>query len=326
MSELRVLCLGEILFDRLADQPGREIEEVESWTDYPGGAPANVACGLVKLGTPTAFIGCIGEDPVGTELFSVLESAGVETMGVQRHPTAPTRKVYVVRSENGDRAFAGFGDLPADAFADAYLQADALPENLFQVADFLVLGTLELAYPETRKAVFRALEFADRHNVKIVVDFNWRPMFWRDESEARSHIHDLWPYVDFLKMTDEEAQKVFGTEDAGAIVRRLNSVEGVLITAGGDKPVSYCISETEGRVDPFAANVSDTTGAGDAFLAAFLHQLCQRGIACLQNPDMAREIVTYACAAGALTTERPGAIAAQPTAGEVEAFLERHPN
>ncbi|MDB9358155.1 PfkB family carbohydrate kinase, partial [Nodularia spumigena CS-587/03] len=57
MSNPRVLCLGEILFDCLADQLGLTLEEVKSWTPYPGGAPANVACALVKLGTPSGFIG-----------------------------------------------------------------------------------------------------------------------------------------------------------------------------------------------------------------------------------------------------------------------------
>ena len=61
MSNPRVICLGEVLFDLIADQKGRSLEEVESWSAYPGGAPANVACALVKLGTPTAFIGCVGE-------------------------------------------------------------------------------------------------------------------------------------------------------------------------------------------------------------------------------------------------------------------------
>ncbi len=97
MSNPRVLCLGEILFDCLADQLGLKLEEVKSWTPYPGGAPANVACALVKLGTPTAFIGAVGEDEPGNALVKLLEDVGVETTGVQRHPTAPTRQVYVTR-------------------------------------------------------------------------------------------------------------------------------------------------------------------------------------------------------------------------------------
>jgi fructokinase len=325
MTQPRVICLGEILFDCLADQIGRSLEMVESWTPYPGGAPANVACALAKLGTPSAFIGCVGKDEAGKELSELLAAIGVNATGLQHHPTAPTRKVFVLRSEGGDRTFAGFGELSPDRFADAYLEAERLCEALFKGADFLVLGTLELAYPQARAAVFRALELADRAHVKIVLDLNWRPMFWPAPEQAAGLIEQLWPWLDFIKLADDEAEMFFQTTDAGAIAHRLDSVEGVLVTAGGTKPVSYCLSENEGQVSPVRVDTRDTTGAGDAFVAGFVHQLCQRGIACLQNPDTAREIVAYACVVGGLTATQPGAIAAQPTAAEVETFLQFHP-
>jgi fructokinase len=72
--------------------------------------------------------------------------------------------------------------------------------------------------------------------------------------------------------------------------------------------------------------VVDTTGAGDSFVAGFVHQLCQIGIHSLTDAQIAKKVVTYASTAGALTTIKPGAIAAQPTAAEVEAFLNSHPN
>ena len=83
----------------------------------------------------------------------------------------------------------------------------------------------------------------------------------------------------------------------------------------------YCLSNHEGKVSPFSVSVKDTTGAGDAFVAGFIHQLCQRRISSLKDPLQIKEIITYACAVGALTTLKPGAIAAQPTPEEVEIFL-----
>ena len=110
----RVICLGEILFDCLADQVGCSLEEVKSWTPYPGGAVANVASALVKLGTPSAFIGCVGQDKPGNELVELLESIGVDTTGVQRHPLAPTRQVYVLRSADGESLLCWFWRSPAE--------------------------------------------------------------------------------------------------------------------------------------------------------------------------------------------------------------------
>ncbi|MFO0053635.1 MAG: carbohydrate kinase family protein [Dolichospermum sp.] len=323
MINPRVLCLGEVLFDCLADQLGLKLEEVKSWTPYPGGAPANVACALVKLGTSAGFMGAVGEDEPGNTLIKLLETVGVDTTGVQRHPTAPTRQVYVVRDLTGDRTFAGFGKYDTSEFADTRLQATKLPPALFDEADFLVVGTLELAYPESEKAVLRALELAEQYDLKIILDVNWRPVFWLDENTAKTKIQALLGRFDFLKLTKEEAEWLFNTIDPGAITYRLNSLEGVLVT-DGENGCSYCLGENEGKLPAFSVPVVDTTGAGDGFLAGFIHQLHQVGIHKLKDAETARKIVTYASAVGALTPLKPGAIASQPTAAEVDAFLSSH--
>lgn len=319
----RIICLGEILFDRLADRRGNSVIAVDSWTDYPGGALANVASALVKLGTPAAFIGSVGRDEAGNNLLAILAKIGVNIEAVQRHPTAPTRKVYVLRDRKGDRSFAGFGDFKPDEFADALLQKEKLDEKLFQEADFLVLGTLGLAYPQTRGAIFRALELSARYDLKVVLDVNWRPMFWVDRTEALPLIKRVLKYVNFLKVSEEEAELLFNTKDAEAIAARLKSVDGVIVTAGaGD--ISYYLGENEAKLTPISVKVRDTTGAGDAFVAGFLHQLSIRGITVLKDANEAKEVVRYASAVGSLTTTKLGAIDPQPTAKEVEDFLKHN--
>jgi len=325
MTYPRVLCLGEILFDCLADRSGLSLEEVEFWTAYPGGAPANVACALVKLGNAAGFIGAVGGDELGNSLVQVLQEIGVDTTGVQRHPTAPTRQVYVLRNETGDRSFAGFGEFNTADFADTHLLATQIPEVLFENAEFLVLGTLELAYPDSREAIKKAIELAEIYNIKIIADINWRPIFWSNQDEAKPQIKELLKKVDFLKLSEEEAQWLFETTDAGAITYRLDTPEGVFVTAG-DKGCSYCISENEGKIPAFRVDVEDTTGAGDGFVAGLVSQLCKVGIQSLADAEITKKVVTYASAVGAMTAMKPGAISAQPTAAEVEAFLDLYKN
>jgi fructokinase len=150
-------------------------------------------------------------------------------------------------------------------------------------------------------------------------------MFWADPLEAIPLIRELIKQVDFLKLSTEEAEWLFETIDPGAISYRLNSVEGVIVTAGEDG-CYYCISEQEGRVPAFDVDVVDTTGAGDAFVAGFLHQLCQGGMKQLKTAEAIINMVVYASAVGALTTTKPGAIASQPTAAEVMTFLSEKSN
>ncbi len=319
-SNPRVLCLGEVLYDLISGQPGVPYEAVTNWAAYPGGAPANVACALVKLGTAAGFIGCVGEDEPGDNLVSLLNDIGVNTAGVQRHPTAPTRQIYVIQTEAGDRQFVGFGDRHAAEFADTFLRAEAMPVGLFDSADYLVFGTLEMAYDVTGKAIRHALDLADQHQVKTVLDVNWRPMFWEDVDAAKSIIEPLLSRVDFLKLSDEEASWLFDTQDPVVIAQSLGDVEGVVVTAG-EHGCTYCLSDHSGKVPAFKVDVEETTGAGDSFLAGLLHQFCEQGIHRLSQPVVAHDAVVYASAVGALTATRPGAIAAQPTQAEVEAFL-----
>lgn len=324
MKYPRVLCVGEMLFDRIADQPGRPLEEVESWTNYPGGAPANVACALAKLGTTAGFIGCIGRDEWGEKLVRLLAEVGVDPTGVQRHATAPTRIVYVLRDDAGECSFAGFDLYETTEFADAYLSADRLPLKQIQQADFLVLGTLELAYPQTRAAIARALKVAEQSNTLLFVDVNRRDMFWPNQCQSFQLTRELVERANFLKFTDEEAMWLFNTTDAGVIAKCLDRVRGVLVTAG-DRGCSYWLNGYEGELPGFNVTIEDATGAGDGFSAGILHQLCQRGLSSLDNPKTVREIVHYASAVGAITVTKPGAIDAQPTAAEVDDFLATWP-
>ncbi|WP_404787685.1 carbohydrate kinase [Altericista sp. CCNU0014] len=318
MTVPQILCIGELLFDYLADQPGQSLEAVSSWTPYPGGAPANVACALARLGTPAAYLGCLGQDPEGDALASLLDALEVNLEGLQRHPQAPTRIVYVTRTLEGDRHFAGFGKTDTTAFADAKLQASALPEKLFQTARFLVLGTLALAYSSSREAIYRALELSKTYGLSRLVDLNWRPVFWPNPAEAAPFIHGVLAQADFIKLAREEAELFFDSSDPQSAIERYPRVQGVFVT-DGERGCRYWLKGIAGEEPAFAVKVVDTTGAGDAFTAGLLHQLCQQPD--LKDPQTVRHIIRYASAVGALATTQAGAIAAQPTAAQVETFL-----
>lgn len=319
MAEPAVICLGEMLIDELANQLGERLEQVESWTAYPGGAPANVACALVKLGTPAAFVGCFGQDHQGDRLVQLLREVGVDDHGVQRSST-PTRRVYVLRSQMGDRSFAGFSHPDPAAFADTQLSAEQIPTTLFAHAQFLVLGTLGLAYPETRRSIEQAIALAKQNGMKIFVDINWRSMFWTDPDAALPLVREMISQADFVKLTDVEAEWLFGKADPRTIAASLGAVQGVLVTAG-DQGCAYWFKGNSGTMAAFSVPVQDTTGAGDAFTAGVLHKLVQQGLDSLDEPELAREVIRFASAVGALVVMQRGAIAAQPTATEVERFL-----
>lgn len=316
----RILCLGEALIDRVI--PTSSSTHAQSSQDYVGGAPANVAAALARLGTTVAFVGGISQDVLGQRLIQTLQAVGVHCNTVQRVDW-PTRVVRVYHSEAGDRAFGGFNQADPTYFADAHLSPAALPENRFAQARWLVMGTLGLAYDETGAAMVRALALAHQYGLKVAVDLNWRPRFWPDPTVAPDRISGLLAQAHWLKFAAEEATWLLGETQPAAIATRYPNAEGILVTHGA-RGCHYTIAGHTGHVPAFSVNSRDTTGAGDAFWATLIHQVDGLNAAELENPQRIERLVTAASAAGAMTTQHPGAIAAQPSPAALSTFLQQH--
>lgn len=318
MAGPRVLCFGELLFDQWIEPSAVQAAGAEP---LPGGAPANVAMGLTKLGTAAGLLGCVGTDDRGQALAHYLEAQGVNLQGLQRHSSAPTRLVEIAAGAGEEPVFVGFGGGDPASFADAQIDAAALPQALFADADYLVLGTLPLAYDASAAALERALELADEFYVKLVLDVNWRSPFWPNPDLARPKIEALLNRVDFVKLTQAEANWLFGTTAPEVILQRLDHLEGVVVTAGLEGADYAFCSGVAGHSSGFRAAVQDTLGAGDAFVAGLVHWLTHHSLIKLQDEGFVAEAMRYANAAGCLATQRAGAMAALASDAEIQAFL-----
>jgi len=331
-----VLVFGEALFDCLADQKGVPREQVTSWTPYPGGAPANVAAALGKLGAKVGFISAFGNDDLAKQMQKLLEERGVDLSAAQ-FVDLPTRDVLVVFDNEGDREFIGFGSAKANQFADCYISGNELPADTIRNAKFFVTGTLGLAYPTTGEAMQKAVALAKEGPCEVLIDVNWRPVFFEEESSAKAVI---LPYVeqgDILKMSDEEAEWLYHVPCATAlqhpekVLEKASAAKGVLVTAG-ELGCSYAFKRADGQgnhcgnVPVLEVKVEDTTGAGDAFLAGFLFGMLQAGgLEELQKDgEKLRAAVDFAAACGAFTTTRPGGIDAQPSQEQAESLLKKN--
>lgn len=328
-----VICLGEALFDCLADQKGTPRDKVKSWTPYPGGAPANVATALAKLECKSAFISALGQDDLAKQMIELLEGLKVDLSGLQQNDK-PTRDVLVVFDEGGDREFVGFGSAKNGEFADCFLEAGKLPREAIKNASSLVTGTLGLNFPVTAEAMNAAVAIAREGPCQVLVDVNWRPVFWDDHEAAPQRIRDYIDKADILKLSDDEAEFIYGVghrvslEQPEKVLEKASpNIKGLLISAGA-RGCSYIFrakdgSTYKGYVPVLKIKVEDTTGAGDAFLGGFLVAMVKAGgLDALQSDhDKLRHAVEFATACGAFTTTKPGAIAAQPTPKDAEELL-----
>ena len=318
------------------DARGWSVEKMmqqHKWTALPGGAPANVATACVKLGTPSAFCGCLGQDANGDLLAKLLRETGVDVSLLQRTDQYPTRQVMVTRSMEGDREFGGFYDnRAADEFSDCLLDASKLfpqADTILKKTKWIVCSTVSLAFEKSAEAVNVLVNRGLHEGVRLLVDVNWRPVFWQSAT-ARQEIFVFVQKAHVVKLTDEEAEWLFGIpasealDDPRRVHRELPNADAVLVTAG-EKGASYSLFGCTGRMESFHIPVVETTGAGDAFTAGFLCGLSMIGdtesMSLKETSEAAHDIVRFASAVGALTCTKEGAIAAQPTFDEVESFL-----
>ena len=327
----KVICLGEALVDRLGplgENPAKS--QIDRCENKLGGAPANVACALARLGTPTAFIGRLGHDEFGEAFERLLAKRGVRLEGLQRDEERPTRIVLVRRQNNGERIFHGFCNNQGKGFSDQALDYIELKESwsmLIPQADWLLIGTIPMASSASAETLLWALQKAKKKGMRIALDVNWRPTFWnanRDSNEGPDNkskiaMEPLINAASLLKLAKEEAMWLFGTDDASAISAVLPKKPDVVVT-NGNKPVQWCFGGSSGCLEVFAPpEIVDTTGAGDAFTAGMLHQLVQSA----SNPIEDYQIMRFAAACGALVCGGVGAIDPQPDAATVQKFLSR---
>ena len=327
MKKNKVVCIGEALIDRIRNKSN------QGFTDFLGGAPANVACALRKLNVDSIFIGRLGSDDFGKKFIAQFNELEVNLDFLQLDKDSSTRVVNVDRDQAGDRFFSGFEAKSHSYFADEALSKklieNQLPdlEKLFQETKYLVTGTILLSSPMSAETIFFLLEKAKKFQVKIIIDLNWREVFW-DYSNFSSEISktarvnlikNFLNHAHILKLAKEEANLFFEDENPSLISQLLSNRPDVIIT-DGKNPVAWYINRFKGITEtPISQKIVDTTGAGDAFLAGLISKFISSSYP--SNELEIEDCIKFASVCGLLTCLGEGAIEQQPYYEKVNKFL-----
>lgn len=246
----------------------------------------------------------------------------------------PTRDVLVTRTLDGDREFAGFGQ-DTNTYADCFLDPEKIPDDAVRASNACVTGTLGLAYPQSRDAITKVVDDAkNSSNCTLIIDVNWRPVFWDDISEAHKIISEFVQDADIVKITDDEAEWLLhiprneALENPGKVLSKFENAKGVLVSAG-ENGSSYAFRAPGGKMDlsgtvpVLSVEIADTTGAGDAYLSGFIYFMLKSGgiDSLIADAGLLHKAVRFATACGAATCMNPGAIDSQPTLEQVENLL-----
>lgn len=294
----KIWLTGDAVVDLIPDGDNKYLK-------CPGGAPANVAVAISRLGGNTAFVGRVGLDPFGHFLKEVLASEGVNVDYLTLDSQQRTSTVVVDLSDDGERSFT----FMVKKSADQYFNSEDIPH--FSEFDWLHTCSIAYANQPSRSTTLECIEKIQQAGGFVSFDPNLREDVWADTDVMKTVVLDVISKADVIKLSSEELTfltDVYSLEEAVKSLN-LNEKQLVIVTLG-DKGALYQINGQQHLVPTRPVAVVDTTGAGDAFVGGMLYQLSQ--------VNDWRNLVTINLAiktgnmAGGLATTQKGAMTALP--------------
>ncbi|KAL9671671.1 hypothetical protein QQ045_009241 [Rhodiola kirilowii] len=313
-----IVAFGEMLIDFVPDIAGVSLAESKAFLKAPGGAPANVACAISKLGGSSAFVGKVGDDEFGHMLVNILKQNSVNTEGICYDTHARTALAFVTLKMNGEREFMFY----RNPSADMLLKESELNMGLIKKAKIFHYGSISLIAEPCRSAHMAAMNAAKMSGVLLSYDPNVRIPLWPSPDAAREGIMSIWKYADFIKVSDEEVSFLTNgdPEKEDVVMTLWRDDLKLLIVTDGEKGCRYFTKTFKGKVSGYSVKTVDTTGAGDSFVGALLVSIASDP-SIFQNEEKLKEALAFANACGALCTTQKGAIPAIPSRDEANALI-----
>jgi fructokinase len=317
----KIHTIGEALIDFMPVQTETALKDVTAFEKAPGGAPANVAVAVARLGGSAAFIGQVGADAFGDYLHEVFEKENVDTTHLFSTSRAHTALAFVTLS-HGERQFVFY----RNPSADMLMREEQIHAIDFE-SDILHFGSVALQTDSMRDAHRRLI--AKIHKAKGIVSFdpNLRVSLWKSTDELERRVLEFLPKANIVKVSDDELWFFSGKESEEQAIRFLfqGKVEVVIVTRGKAGASVYHLGE---RIDAsgFVVDTVDTTGAGDGFVAGFLYQVARFDHPLSETtPEEWHRVLRFANAVGAIATTARGAMPSYPSFSTTEAFLASRP-
>lgn len=307
----KVVAIGELLIDFVPQQKGCALDEVTHFERVAGGAPANVAAAVARLGGNAEMISQVGEDAFGTHILKVLRANGVDTSYVFRTGRANTGLAFVSLDATGNREFSFFRNPSADLF----LEEGQIAPDMFTECAALHFCSVDLVDWPVRAAHRRAVALAKQAGALISFDPNVRLPLWSSPADCQAAIREFLPSADLVKLSDDEVEFVTGCTDERAAAEKLFGMgcRLLIVTRGAAGSAAYT-PHAEGFAETIRVPVTDTTGAGDSFIGSFLYQLTRDGVAADGLDKLTEQQLTdyLVCSAqyASLTVQHKGAVMA----------------
>ena len=262
-----LLAVGELLADLIGNEFTDNLQSTAQFNRFQGGSPANLAANMARLGNQTAVIASVGNDNLGLFLKNEIAKTGVDVRFVANDSAHPTSIVLVSRTK-------GTPDFIAYRTADRDLHPHHITDELLAESVFFHTTCFALSQNPAQKTIIEAAKRAAKAGCVLSLDANYAPTIWPNRVEAQKVIESFCQYGGFVKISDDDAERLFGESlHNDDVIARFHAwgASLVCLTLGAKGSI---ISYQNGQHREFVASlhveVIDATGAGDAYWAGFL--------------------------------------------------------
>lgn len=304
----KIWVLGDAVVDLIPDGENHYLR-------CAGGAPANVAVGIARLGGESAFIGRVGKDPLGEFMLQTLQQENVQTNHMILDPQQRTSTV-VVGLDNGERSFT----FMVNPSADQFLQVMDLPN--FQANEWLHCCSIALINNPSRETTLEAIRRIKAMGGFFSFDPNLRESLWASFEDMKETVMKAVAFADVLKFSEEELTLLTDTQTLDEAFEKITALypEKLIIVTLGKDGARYHLAGKKDIVAGKALKPVDTTGAGDAFVGGLLAGLSQHPN--WKEIPVLEQILRQANACGALATTAKGAMSALPNKAQLAVFCD----
>lgn len=308
----KIVCIGELLIDFICSDIDVDLSKGINFIKKAGGAPANVAASISKLGGKAFFIGKVGHDSFGEFLKKTLDVVSVNTKGLILDRDHHTTLAFVSLKNDGERDFI------FNRKADGELSIDEIDFKEFKNEIYHFGSATALLPGKTKTTYIKTMKLAREKKGFISFDPNYRDALWNDIEKFKTEVYPCLNNVDFLKVSEEELEILGETKNKKTALEKLHKMGSKFIAVTlGSKGTLLSDGKNEKIIDSIKIKSVDSTGAGDAFVGGVLYKMSQRKDYNISFEEMG-EIIKFSNKVGAITCKTMGAISSLPTLKEID--------
>jgi len=305
------LLIGRAGVDIYPDPPGTKTENAKNYVTYLGGSSANMGVQLTKYGGKCSLLTRVSNDALGKFVLNQLDYYGVKKDLVKSEDNESRISFAIVESTLEDHQSIIYRHKAADLFLN---QDDIEQANIENYECILITGT-SLAAEPSRSSVLYALEVANKNNIPVIMDIDYRPYTWESPSKAKEIYNLAAINCSGVIGNDDEFAVLSGNYKAGLdYAKKLSSNNDLVIYKMGEKGSITYANNKEINKGIYPVKPLKPTGAGDSFMGSLIGAL-------LNNYDLDKSL-EIGSAAAAIVVTKVGCAPAMPNLEEILEFMQ----